>query len=444
MVPSPTATSATTRAAFVSLAGLRRADAAVLRVADLRSRGYNTMIVPLMEEGHFHGRWRGRGAKAQLAGPLVDALMSGCSQRRTSVWLSLDPLAAGPRGTGALGRLAERHREWLVRNTRGRLLPVGREECDPVFSWMNSEYRRYLGDHVVALVEAFPVSGIVVDLRRYPGLSNEEARWYCCSFESQTRAEQALGVGFERLLFDGTRSQVQRWQVWVLDELQKFLDYLAARATTTRGDLSWKLLVPGVRSTDPSVAPWLNVVEDGTVDELIVECEPGGEEGALAERIREIDQVTSRKVLVMPAWRDEEAMAAGAEDFLTAACPGYVVLSPDIDAEPAMPDRTARWEFGGALEDNPVEAAGALAIYLAEAYGLDTQAGKFFEHIGGFLHGLEPDWGQIEQLVESVEGKLRRLRTGEVEVSEDKRGLLAEADLVGRLLRTAKASAAIG
>src|SRR5690606_13416241 len=109
------------------------------------------------------------------------ALTAAFSQKRTSVWLSLDPLAAGRRGSGQVGRFADDHREWLMRNTGGRLLPVGNENKDPLFSWMNVLYRRFLGDHLVAMVEAYPVTAIVVDLRRYPGMSQQHDRWYCCS-----------------------------------------------------------------------------------------------------------------------------------------------------------------------------------------------------------------------------------------------------------------------
>src|SRR5690606_5336010 len=105
----------------------------------------------------------------------------------------IDPLSAGPRHTGRLGSLALEHREWLLRNSAGHLLPVGAEERDPLFSWMNREFRLWLGNLLVELAEALPFTGVVIDLRRFPGMAEEAERWYCCSFDSQVRAEEQLG-----------------------------------------------------------------------------------------------------------------------------------------------------------------------------------------------------------------------------------------------------------
>lgn len=433
-------TSALTRAALVDLEPDTSHDEAAQAVASLRRRGYNTAVVPILREGELMlktTRPAQKGKRAAKKGnPALAALDKAFKLKRLSCWILVDPLAAGPRHLGQLGRLARKRREWLIRNTGGHLLPVGSEDRDPVFSWMNGPYRRFLGDLIFDLAQSQPISGVILDLRRYPGISRDSERWYCCSFDSQVRAEDDLEISFERLVSSGAQRDITRWQQWVVGQLRHFIECLVARTRTARGDVSWKVLAPHSSSDDPFEAPWLPCLAEGLIDELIVMHEDRNRDFLL--HLEHYDEVAGRPALVMPCYDSERDAAELAGEFETWPVPGFLTLCPSTNEGPVLPDCRTRWNVGGALEDEPVAALHAIAGHLEEGFGTDNRLGRFCRELKEFFAAFEPEPAVFARTDAKIQSIRARLFSGEVEIPDDKRALLREVDLMARLLSTVK------
>ncbi|MBX3729297.1 MAG: hypothetical protein KF858_08950 [Candidatus Sumerlaeia bacterium] len=405
-------------------------------VTKLRSRGYNTLLIPVFAEGsptvHPAGRRAARRGE-HLTGPGVVALEAALALPRTSVWLHVDPLSAGnPRST-SLSPLARKRREWLARNTLGRTTPLGNQAVpDPIFSWINRDWRRFLGDILYHLAEALPFGGIVLDLRHYPGISDDRQRWYCCSFQSQEVTESVLGLSFERLLAEGTREQINAWQRLVVAELHGMATYLMARVQSVRSDVSWKILVPRVHVIDEREAPWAEWFAGGQFDELLLPADGG--DRPLPAAMSRYDGLTGTPRLLAPVFRTEQDAIAAAETLQPLPIPGYLVLRPGTDPEVQLPDVFPRWSTGGALEDSPDDAARALARHLEEEFGTDTRCGRFFRRIGVTLDKVTPTYALLDRLRARIGVLRERLLDGRVPLDEEQRHLLREVDLLLRLV----------
>ncbi len=422
-----------TRAAFVSLQAKEHRRDARARLHRLVQRGYNSLILPLMQHGGVTVRLRKAG---ELEGPLADVLPHIFTQERCSVWLYIDPLSASTTGEARLGSLAKEHRDWLIRNTQGHLTPIGDEYTYPLFSWMNTSYRRYLADLLVVMAETQPFSGIVLDLRCFPGMSDNQDFWYCCSYESQTRAEQALGLDFEQLLSEGSRKQIADWKKWVLDELGEFLSYLKARTHVARSDLSWKLLIPRMPTKSSSESmPWFDWFDEGLMDELMVAND--GRTPTVSALIDQIDQIAGRRMLTMPVYENEATLHEADTQLAKAPTPGFAVIEPldDPSADP-LPDCQSNWRHRGALEDEPLLASTALAAYLETEFGEDEKLGRFFHRVRQYLGDFEPEPDELEKMFERTFAFEDRLAKGDLEIPDDKRHLLREMKLINRLMLT--------
>jgi hypothetical protein len=444
--PSGTApigtSSALTCAAYVDLRDVpstgkrNKSKEIAAHIARLRNRGYNTLLVPVFAEGSPTVQPASRRAARHgdlLTGPGIVALEAAVALPRTSVWVYVDPLSAGdPRSTN-LSPLARRRREWLARNTRGRTTPIGNQAVpDPLFSWINRDWRRYLGDLLYRLAEAWPFGGIVLDLRHYPGISDDRQRWYCCSFQSQEVTETVLGVSFERLLSDGTREEILAWQRLVVAELHAMATYLMARVNSVRRDVSWKILVPRVGVIDEREAPWARWFAQGQFDELLLPADGG--DRPLPAAIARYDSLTGTPRLLAPVFRTEQDAIAAADLLRPLPVPGYLVLRPGTDPQVQLPDVFPRWSGGGALEDSPDEAARALARHLEEEFGHDSRCGRFFRRIGATLDLRAPTYPLLDRLRGRIGTLRERLLDGRLPIDEDRRHLLREVDLLLRLL----------
>jgi len=214
--------SATTRVAYANLPRTEVEYSKIDPIPKLLKRGYNTLALPLMKDGRLLAlpkENRKKNDKEELEGILIKAIDQTNELGDASVWVTVDPLSASDSESGELSNFAEEHRNWLLRNTRGRAVPVGKFGNKPLFSWLSSSYRRYLGDLMVSLAQTQNFEAFVLDLRQYPVRSSNPDRWFCCSYESQERACEVLNVNFETMLSEGNRSEIHRWQRWIYQEL---------------------------------------------------------------------------------------------------------------------------------------------------------------------------------------------------------------------------------
>jgi hypothetical protein len=423
---------AQTRAALLPLVPHDTAKQVVTRIQQLIDRGYNTLLVPVVAEGEWMAEPAGANPRAGWKGPAALALDTLAALPAVSAWVYADPFLAGPRGSGDLSPFAREHRAWLIRNTLGRTRPLGIRGNDPLFSWLDPDYRRFVGDRLLALAVDFAFTGVVIDGRGYPGISQNPDRWYCCSFQSQQRAEEITGLRFDDLLSRGSQEQINIWRAWTVKELRAFLQNLKARMVPYRADQSWKVLL----ASDPRLplyeSPLIACFAQGLATELLIACDPGQSPGYV---LAEVDAFLHQKKLVLPAYGSEEDVEGQAADLEDLAVPGYLVLEPKVGGERMLPTVPGRWSESYALEDNPISAVAAMAQHIHDELGGEHKVGRFFRRFADYLVADERTASDIEHMLRSVRAIEDRIDGGEAEFEVgENRGVRRSLGLISRLL----------
>ncbi len=413
-----TAITLQTRAAWLSLDGSPSAEALVRRVDELVAAGYDSIAVPLLSRGDALVEPVRRGRrKGEPDGRAMEALKAVERHPNCSVWLAIDPLTAGL-SDGTLSDLARRHREWLLRNTSGRRQPVGNCNSNPLFSWMNMSWRRFVGEMLMMIVCRHPINGIIMDLRAWPGRSDLEDRWYCCSFDSQVRAEQAVGLSFEFLLAEGTRQQIEAWQTWVTSEMRAFVESLMGRTRVFRSDLQWRLFLPPTDPRDHAQSPWVDWIADHIVSEVILS--PGGEELTFEHQIEAMESVSGTRLLAMTAGPGQNA-----DDSESWPFSGTLDLQPS--GEPAGSQETIL------PAANPLEHALQLIVFV-ENQMEESRGRRFVRHARRVLEGFDATPEAVAALHERVRELEDKIANGRFGFQKEHSRLIPEARLCLRLL----------
>ncbi|MCB2154506.1 hypothetical protein KQI84_06440 [bacterium] len=373
-----------------------------------------------------------KGRKKEARGPLISALKQAREHFDGSVWLYADPLTATNSSTGELSRFARRHRNWLMWNTHNSLVPLGEDGMRPLFSWVNLDFRRMLGDCLVSMAQQHPIGGIVLDLRHVPIATDDPQSWFCCAFSSQRRVEETLGYNLERLLAVGSREEIAEWQDWVWNELRCFIESLKARVEAVRSDLCWLMLVPSPADRPIEHSPWMEWFAEGLVAELAVASDDWG--AGFLSAFDRIDRTAGSRLPIMPVLANEGAAVSYADRLRMLPATGYWVWEPDLDGTTDLPKVPVEWDGTGALEDDPEEAALALTEYIAKELGDESRVGKFYRRIHHYLGEFDPDPVSLSRLIASVNRTEERMALGEVDVPVDKKHLQREIALVSRML----------
>ncbi len=423
---------AQTRAVLLPLRVRDSPKAVAGRIKTLVARGYNTLLVPVVEGGEWLAAPAGENPRAGWRGPAAFALNTLATMPNVSAWLYADPFLAGPRGSGKLSLFAQSHRAWLVRNTLGRTRPLGIRGNEPMFSWLNTDYRRFVGDRLLALAVDFAFTGVVIDGRGYPGISHNPERWYCCSFQSQQRAEEITGLRFDELLSRGSQEQINIWRAWTVKELRAFIQNLKARMVAFRADLGWKAMLMSDPRIPPYESPMIGCFAEGLVSEILIVCDPGQTPGVVQA---EVDRFLHQKRLILPAYVSEDGLASHREDFHDLAVPGFVVLEPRMKGELPAPQMSTSWGESYALEDNPLAAVGALSCGIHQALGDDHKLGRFFRRFADYLVADVRTAHDIEHMLRSVRAIEERVAAGQPDFElAEAPGVRRDLALISRLL----------
>lgn len=359
-------------------------------------QGFNTRILPIMSRGRV---WPlpGGASKARWDTTYTRALDELATGHGGSHWLLVDPLTATTDRKGSLGRLAERHREWLLRNTQGRTTPLGDGGERPLFSWVNTDYRRFLGDLLVRLFEHYPAQGLILDLRALPLACADDTRWFCCSYQSQVRAETALGVDFEALLADAPQEEVRKWQAWVFAELRAFAEHLFARVNEVRRDIGWKAWLRPMHLLEGGRC-LADLLEDDLVEEVLLDASGGVDAEQVAACLAALDPPR----LVLPTTEGPEEAKALLELSQGLPLPGIVLEDPGSNAELLHCPYAADWSGEGALEDHPLLAAREIATSLWAHFGEGDALGEAYRQAAARLAGPDADSAAIAQSLEGI------------------------------------------
>lgn len=428
--------SATSRIAFLTLPTTEIELARQDNLASMSSRGYNTFVWPLLQHGRLTADFPKKKAaySNDLTGLLISAMGRRMESNDASHWILVDPLSATHPNSKELSSFAAKHREWLMRNPQSRRTPIGERGNASLFSWVNPNFRRYLGEILVALAETQTFQSIVIDLRAYPIRSNDPTRWYCCSYESQTRASEELGIQFDQLIANGTRSDIHRWQRWVYQELTTLIRYLKSRVRVARYDIFWKVLVSYDNPHDKEQSPWVDWVRSGLMEEVLVQFDP--EEVSPTTMIQQIDVASGRKGLIVPVYEDEANVQTNWEQLATACTTGYAVLDPNFKPGPSLPEFTSVWEYNGALEDNPHETAVGLSKFLSSIFDEDSSEHRFYKRLTKVLENFEPEPESVSRLLGHAVKMEKRLESIRYKLSKDQKKFEREMELLLRILPT--------
>lgn len=399
----------------------------------LVARGFNTLLVPTLQDGDLYFRTRSSGSLSRRSCPSREALRL-LAHYPVSVWLYVDPLTAGTPGTPHLGSFARQHRDWLVKNSAGSH-EVGPEgEIPGLFCWTTLQFRRFLGNLLVDIVDSYPVDGVLFDVRNFPVTTHDPATWTHLSYSCLRRVRRELMINIEDFLTEPTLEQFNDVEEWRRAEFGHLIETLKARMQKARFQIVVGFLAD---FSDGAQPPWHQVLVDGVVDELALMESFAQDSQAVAA----LDAMASDERPFLAAMDNEQDLAAQMEAAARSSATGVLVMTPDLEATEALPPSTLVWDRQGAVESNP--AIAAIDILTNIKHNLDPAdpVSLFFMELEEFLT-TDVETLRFDELMK-VRDNLMLIKKQLVE--EDAGGgtsrpeLIRELDLVIRLLFLAPA-----
>lgn len=411
------------------------------QVADIVAAGFNTVMVPVLRDGELLLQRRASRTirnRVRLSGATQRALIElEDTAPDISRWLYLDVLRAGAPGSSWPSAFARQHRAWLMRNTHGRIRPMGATGDSPLFSWLNRDWRRYLANLVIDLAQEARFSGLVLDGRAYPGESPDPARWYCCSFEGQQRAEAHLGMSFDRLMRDGSQASIERWRQWQRAELTGLVHTLKAALATRAADVGIKVLLAANEATPPRSNPLFKAWTEKRAHELLIEAD---DNAPLDVLLANLDAEADERRLILPGCRTPNLLSRHGDALGRLPFAGWFVLDPATPGERVLPvDKgPADWVLNGAVEDDPLGAAEALAARLRDQLGSQTKAGRFYQRVHEHLASVDGETINLEHVVSNARAFERRIESGDIALEATQLLARRAVGLLPRVLASAE------
>jgi hypothetical protein len=345
----------------------------------LRDRGFNTVVLPLLQHGSTHF-WASRDG--ELKGPTCEARNAITAARDLgfSIHLHVDFLSAGEPGDRRLGRLAARHRNWLMRTSRGRNRINQFPEVAGLFCWTTLDFRRYLCNLLTSIVASHPVDGILFDLRRIPRTTNDPRTWTHLGYSCLERIPNELGINIADFLNQPSQDTLRRIDQWRLGELRHFIEALKARVHVLRQDV---LTAAVVSFEDPEQpwAPWLDLYKRGVLEEAVFASPPGPPD----QRLELFDSMVGEPIPFLLYLESESELGAEAGWMRRKGVLGYVLGEVDLAEESPLEPEPVAWEQEGAPEALPLEASASIVSYLATSLAAHEKYGPFFNRLDNFM-----------------------------------------------------------
>lgn len=412
-----------TRAAFLAPEWLESEHDLPVALERFRSRGFNTILVPVF--------WNGEpliettsGGQARREPAAVLRLLEALAESEMSVWLAVDPLSAGEPGSSRLGRLARRHPRWLMKNSAGGAACQADGDLPGLFCWTSLEYRRYLGNLLVSLAEGYPFDGMVFDLRHAPCPTNDPDTWMHLGDSCLSRLRGELGLDLESYLNQPALEQFQIVEGWRCQQLMRFVQNLKARVRRAQTEVLF-LLLANLRSLEDAGPPWRACLMRGLFEAVLLDV--GTDE--FGKHLRELDKLGTVERPVLAVANSEEELRELGPTLAATPASGFVCLDPDqTGGEAEMPASVVEWEAGGALESRPLLAVRAILRHI-----VDEDIGDEIDTpLRQALSELNPAWATFH-LPEAMElqKKLRHMRR---EVEGIPEPIAREMELAERLL----------
>lgn len=419
-----------TRAAYLTPDRLESPERIERTVAELHDRGYNTVIVPVLYEGSLTFRTRGTGALRDSNCPGCHAL-EALSDSPFTVWLAVDILTAGSAETGALGSLAARNRQWLMRNIQGTYAPPSDPDLPGLFCPTSIDYRRFMGNLLVDIVDQFPMDGVVLDIRNLPVATEKPESWMHLGYSCLQRIQRELGYDLEEYLTQPTMEKFRVIDNWRQTQLLTFLENLKSRVQKTRRDLQFFLEV-GFEDPEKPYAPWARGAKEGLVDALFLHAPPD----AMAAHLEALDQAVGEEMPFLCSLDEENDLGELGKHLATLPTNGYCVRRPDVLHRTVLPEQSLVWSTPGSLESHPVWAALEIVRQLARELKALERAGPFFRKLEEYLTnaGETMKYDIALNIRQDILAILYKVRDGELEVTGNREHTMRMIDQVARLL----------
>lgn len=368
-----------TRACFVSPATMLATSELVAFAQARIEEGYNLLILPALHQGT----------------PLFDVTRSGilkggnCPARRAlqllaplpvDVWLSFDLLTAGDPKRGRLSTLASGNRDWLMKNIEGSFRVPGKPQIPALFCWTALEFRRYVGNMLVNVIEGYPIDGILIDLVNLPRTTEDPSTWMSLGFCALQRMREELGFNIESFLMNPSMKRFRRIEEWRGVELRRFIENLKARARKARHNLPLCLLAD-VHNADDPFMPWEKCFSEGLVEELMLRVEPKTIEAVFSA----VDTRMEEPRPILAALDNEGHLRRVAELKPPVMPIGYCLLNPAFNESPVFPDPDVAWQLPLASERSPIAAGSATLIRLTELSDKTSQFGVYIRRLKDYL-----------------------------------------------------------
>jgi hypothetical protein len=418
-----------TRACFLLPDRLSRGLALAEFLDGLVQSGYNTVVFPALYDGEAVFDVRSRGNLRQKACAAQEA-MTILQDFPLTVWLGVDLISAGTPGSGRLGALARRNRSWLMKNVNGSYEAPPDGQLPGMFCWTTLDYRRFVANLVVDIVEAFALDGLLLDLSNLPRTTEDPSTWMNLGYSSLQRMQKELGIDGEAFLANPTIEKFHEIEDWRLGELRQFIAGLKARVCKARQGLPVALMANIIEARDPYI-PWLGAFEEGVVEEVVLRGVPA----LLPGELEALDEKTGQPRAVLAAVESEKDLGPLAQVSDRLSTTGVCLTHPEYTAEVDFPPVAVRWSLPGAIERHPITAGAAALIHLARSADSASPFGIYVGRLRDYLEYCGDKVKYEDVLV--VRGDLlflrQKIEAKEIQLGADQRPLLSLLDLSIRL-----------
>lgn len=348
----------------------------------LRDKGFNAVAIPVLHQGTVTFVCSRDGTLKPADSPARDAIRAAHALG-FSIFLHVDFLTAGPPQTRRFGRLAARHRNWLMRTSRGRHRINQFPEVPGLFCWTTVPFRRYVANLISSIAAGHPIEGLLVDLRRLPRTTNQPRSWTHLGFSSLERIQNELDINIEDFLVSPSGEVLERIDRWRIEELLRFVSLLKARFAVLHQSPLLLTLVAFEQPEDP-YAPWLEVARSGLIDELILAGPPIDP----AQRLELCSSLVQESRPYLIAFDTEQDAADHGSLLSGESVLGFLVLDPDPADPVSLPPADSTWETEGVPEAEPIEAVTALLAEISEVTLDHPRYGDFFVKLALYFDSI--------------------------------------------------------
>jgi hypothetical protein len=374
---------------------LRRA---MLRLAD---SGWNTIILP----GFYNGLpvfpspvWAEYGLPRRSPAfrkwdPFAVA-SELAYQRGLDLFISVTPYLIDSGETWRRPPVLRRFPAWqAMQHPKRSHRPCSNGNTPRYYCPANPDLKRFLGDALFVLLEAYPFAGLLLDLRHYPFYTpwtgdNRLHYCYCKSCRAMTLRD--LGFDPAEIDFDTELQMVERWKDWQSLQMEKALSYIRVRALKARSTMRILGLLTSDAATNDKehrqLSLWKPWVEQSLVEELVLEGYSTDSDTMKAQVEGDLGALPQTSLLMPMLSGDSPEPDAFLNAIRQLPIPGFTTRFTDWTDENFDPGRRLKIsEPAVPIESDPILGISRLCERMSHAV---KHQEEFTEFLGDLVHIL--------------------------------------------------------